>query len=746
MAQENGERASADGTVSSVVFRNRENGYTVLRVKTTGGEITAVGSVPGVNVGERVRLEGEWTAHPSYGQQLAVDSFEYGAPEGADALMQYLSSGAIKHLGASTARLLVDRFGADVLSVMENEPEKLVEVRGISLNRAREMGRQLRRQAGMRRLVEFFAKYKISPGVAVRAYGDMGEAALEAVRENPYVLAGERYGAQFHEADAMALDLGFEGDCHQRVEAAVIFELAHNLQNGHTFIPKTKLSDAARRMIDVGQDAADDAVEALCETGDIVNEHIAGQDACYLRHMARAESFVAERVTALARARKDSFAMRIAPIIDDLEREIGITYAPEQRRAVELAGSGGIMALTGGPGTGKTTCVRGILALFDALGLKTALCAPTGRAAKRMSELCAREALTVHRLLGAGISERGEPMFERDEADPIDADAVVVDEASMIDISLMRALLAAVKPDARVVIVGDADQLPSVGPGNVLSDILGSGAVPAVALTEIFRQAAQSDIIKNAHMINRGEVPVTEGARSDFFFMRRMTPERINETVVELCSHRLPHGMGIEPSQIQVLAPTRRHESGTYALNEKLREALNPQRPGVKEKKYGDFLYREGDRVMQIKNNYDIMWNSRDGQLCGKGVFNGDVGRIESIDIRRETLVVDFDAKLVAYGFEQLPELEPAFAMTVHKSQGSEYRAVVMALTRGASPSLMSRRVLYTAVTRARELFIAVGDPGAFESMALNDRRYRRYSGLRARLGAGIEQRARDGV
>jgi exodeoxyribonuclease V alpha subunit len=738
MAQGSGERASAEGTVSSVVFRNRENGYTVLRVKTPDGEITAVGSVPGVNVGERVRLDGEWTAHPSYGQQLKVEYFEYGAPEGADAVLQYLSSGALKHIGATTARLLVERFGADTLSVIENEPEKLLSVRGISLNKAREMGRQLRRQAGMRRLVEFLVKYKMGAGIAVRAYGDMGDEALDAVRENPYILTGERYGAQFHEADAMALDLGFEGDCHQRVEAAVIFELSYNLQNGHTFIPRAKLTDAARRMIEVGQDAVDDAVEALCETGDIVNENIAGEDACYLRHMAEAESFVAERVAALAGQRSEGDTARIAPIIDSLERDIGITYAPEQRRAVELAGSGGIMVLTGGPGTGKTTCVRGILALFDALGLKTALCAPTGRAAKRMSELCAREALTVHRLLGAGIGERGEPLFERDEAAPVDADAVVVDEASMIDISLMRALLAAVKPGGRVVIVGDADQLPSVGPGNVLSDILGSGAVPAVALTEVFRQAAESDIIKNAHMINRGEVPDIEETRSDFFFMRRMTPERISETVAELCSRRLPQSMGIEPAQIQVLAPTRRHDSGTYALNEQLREALNPQRPGVKEKKYGDFLYREGDRVMQIRNNYDIMWNSRDGQTCGKGVFNGDVGRVESIDTRRETLTVDYEDKLVAYSFEQLSELEPAFAMTVHKSQGSEYRAVVMALTRGASPSLMSRRVLYTAVTRARELFIAVGDPKAFASMALNDRRYRRYSGLRARLSASI--------
>jgi exodeoxyribonuclease V alpha subunit len=729
------EFARVEGVVAAVIFRNKENGYAVLRVKSDGGDVTAVGCMPGVEAGDRVKLQGEWTAHQTYGQQFKVDFFERSAPEGADGIYQYLASGALKHVGVSMARLLVDRFGADTLKVIESEPEKLLAVRGISPARAREMSERLRGQAGLRRLVEFLAGYSINPGVAIRLYGELGDGALDNVRENPYIIASERYGADFLDADGMALEMGFESDCPQRVEAAVLFELTHNLQNGHTFIPRGKLAEATDKLIDVGREAAEEAIDAMCETGDIVGENIAGEDACYLRHMYEAETYVAKRVAELAGdTAPEGDQPDIAGVIDGIEREQGITYAPEQRRAVEMAGAGGIMALTGGPGTGKTTCVRGILALFDALGLKTALCAPTGRAAKRMSELCSREAMTIHRLLGAGLSENGTHIFTHDETDPIKAGAVIVDEASMIDIALMRALLAAIPRRGRVVIVGDADQLPSVGPGNVLSDILGSGAAPSVLLTEIFRQAAESDIIKNAHMINRGELPNLDGRRSDFFFIRRTTPERINETVVQLCGERLPRGMGIEPAQIQVLAPTRRRDSGVEKLNEQLRETLNPPGRGIKEKKYGNFLFREGDRVMQTKNNYDIMWSGCDGRTRGKGVFNGDVGRVQAIDAGRETLTVDYEDKLVTYPFDQLAELEPAFAMTVHKSQGSEYRAVVMAITQGASPALLTRRVLYTAVTRARELFIAVGDPQIFASMVRNDRRLGRYSGLRARL------------
>ncbi|MDR2358152.1 MAG: ATP-dependent RecD-like DNA helicase [Oscillospiraceae bacterium] len=729
------EYAQIEGVVTAVVFRNRESGYAVLRVKADDGEVTAVGCMPDVAAGERVKLKGEWTAHRTYGQQFKAELFERGAPEGTDGIYQYLASGALKHVGAATARLLVDKFGADTLKVIENEPEKLLTVRGVSRAKAREMSGQLRRQAGLRRLVEFLAEYGIKPGVAIRLYGEMGDKALDSVRENPYIMTSEQYGANFPEADGMALGLGFGDDCPQRVEAAVLFELTHNLQNGHTFIPRGKLAEATDRLIGVGYGAAETAIDVMSETGDIVNETVAGEDACYLPHMYEAEEYVARRVSELAGdIAPGGTRADIERVIDDIEREQGITYAPEQRRAVELAGACGIMALTGGPGTGKTTCVRGILALFDALGLKTALCAPTGRAAKRMSEMCSRDALTIHRLLGAGLSENGAHVFAHDETDPIKADAVIADEASMIDITLMRALLAAVPRRGRVVIVGDADQLPSVGPGSVLSDILRSGAAPSVLLTEIFRQAAESDIIKNAHMINRGELPDLDGQRSDFFFIRRATPERVNETVVQLCGERLPRGMGIDPAQIQVLAPTRRRESGVEKLNEQLRETLNPPGRGIKEKKYGNFLFREGDRVMQTRNNYDIMLYGYDGQARGRGVFNGDVGRVQTIDAKRETLTVDYEDRMATYSFDQLNELEPAFAMTVHKSQGSEYRAVVMAITRGASPTLLTRRVLYTAVTRARELFIAVGDPQAFAAMVRNDRRLGRYSGLRARL------------
>ena len=725
------EETILEGMVTSVVFSNTENGYTILRLDTEDGNVAVTGYMPGVSAGERVLLGGVWTTHPQYGEQFKAETFEIKPPRGSDEIYRYLASGAIKNIGPAKARDIVDKFGADSLNVIENDPGKLAGIRGISPKNAKMISEGFRRQAGLRRLMDFLARYGIKPIIATRVYRDHGDGALEAVRENPYIITADSYGADFSEADSIALDMGFESDCPERVSAAVIFGLTHNLNNGHVFIPKAKLGSATDQLIGAGHEAINDAMEALCECGDIVIEMIAGEEACYLRHMHEAEHYAAERLSELLKSSdppEDLFGM-----IREIERKQGIKYADMQLKTLELAAKNGVIALTGGPGTGKTTTVRGILMLFDAMGLKSALCAPTGRAAKRLSETCGRGAATIHRMLGAAPGDDGRLMFDHDEQNPLKADAVIVDESSMIDVLLMRSLLAAMKRGCRLVMVGDADQLPPVGPGSVFADVIRSGAIPTAALTEIFRQASGSGIVRCAHNVNNGLMPDLTEKYPDLFFLRRPTEGQIAETVTELISERLPKNMGVDQSQIQVLSPTRKNTAGTVLLNERLREALNPGSAIKKEKQYGDFLFRSGDKVMQIRNNYDIMWKSAVGRPDGAGVFNGDVGLITDIDIDKETVTVDFEDKLVTYLFEQLPELEPAFAMTVHKSQGSEYHAVILAMAAGAPP-LLTRSVLYTAMTRAKKLLVIVGDSSVMESMVLNDRRQRRYSGLRARL------------
>jgi len=720
------------GTVTSVVYQNPDNGYTVLRLDTDEGIVTAVGTLPGVSPGEELILTGTWTNHPSYGEQFKAEAAERRLPTGADAIYAYLASGVIKNIGPAKARDIVAKFGDKALEIIEKEPERLAEIRGFSLRSAMEAGLAFRRQSGLRRLMEFLAPYGVRPVTAVRLFKYYGEDALEAVRENPYILTKEIIGADFFEADAIALSLGFDSDCPERVESAVLFELEYNLNNGHTFLPYDKLADATARLIGVPVETALEALDVLIEEGTVVRESVAGQDACYLAELYEAEVSAAQRLRAMVGS-PPPHGEDLTSLLSAVEREQGIAYAAQQKQAVELAARSRVMVLTGGPGTGKTTSVRGILALFDRLGLKTALCAPTGRAAKRLSEVTGREASTIHRMLGAGIDERDKLVFEHCEANPLRCDAVIVDEASMVDITLMAALLEAMPPGCRLVLVGDVDQLPSVGPGNVFSDILRCGLVPAVRLTEIFRQAEKSAIVRNAHLINSGKVPDLSDRAGDFFFLRRGTPESTAETIVSLCAERLPKNMGLDPSQIQVLSPTRKGPAGTVSLNARLQAALNPPAPDKKEKLYGDVVFREGDKVMQIRNNYDIMWKSADGFVTGTGVFNGDIGTIREVDFTREAVVVDFEDRLVTYPFDQLSELEPAWALTVHKAQGSEYKAVVLAASAGA-PQLLVRSVLYTAVTRARELLIIVGDRGVVESMVENDRRLRRYSGLRARL------------
>ena len=728
------ERNQIEGTVDAVIYQNEENGYTVLRVDAGDqGGITVVGCMPAIAPGESISVQGRWMRHASYGEQFKAEIIQRRMPAGEKAIYEYLASGAVRGIGAATARRMVEEFGEDALTVLEEEPERLTQIKGITRKRALAMGEAFRLQMGMRRLLDFLGEHGVALQLAMPLYRRYGDRALEVIRSNPYLLVDEELGVEFGVADQLALDVGIDGEDPQRIEAGLLFELSHNLMNGHTFLPRRKLLTATGQLIGVEGEALEDGLEALTERGEVVQEEVAGETACYLAELQEAEEYVSARLTEMA------WQELLPPdgleeILERIQREQGITYAPQQREAVALAAERQVMLLTGGPGTGKTTSLRGVLALFDALGLETALAAPTGRAAKRLGELCGMEGATIHRLLETQFDPgTGRLVFAHDESDPLRVDAVIVDETSMVDICLMRALLSALRSDCRLVLVGDPDQLPSVGPGNLFSDLIRSGAVPMVRLTEIFRQAAESGIVMNAHGVNEGKLPDLRNRSGDFFFLRRKEPARLADTVVELVSQRLPGRMGIPAEQIQVLSPTRKTVAGTASLNRAIQEALNPAAPGKGERRFGEYIFREGDRVMQVRNNYDLMWKDRDSLTSGMGVFNGDIGQILEVDNRNELLTVDFEGRIVEYSPDMLGELEPAYAVTVHKAQGSEYRAVVLAVS-NAAPVLLTRGVLYTAITRARELLVLVGDEEAVAHMTANDRQQRRYSGLRWRL------------
>lgn len=728
------ELVELSGTIDSVIYKNEENGYTVLRLRDGDGEsVTVVGCFPYAAPGESMIASGTWVNHSVHGRQFKAEFAQRLLPTSAAAIYDYLAGGSVKGVGPATAALIVDKFGDKTLDVLESSPEKLATIKGISLEKAKRISKDFRRQAGLRRIMEFVCSFGIRPLLAMRMYKFYGDEALELLRENPYILATSHIGGRFSEADALALEMGLDGVSRNRINAAALFELRHNLNNGHCFIPREKLAAVTAELINVELDDVDDGIAELVETGQIAYEEIAGCKACYLPEIYEAETDAAEHLARMCRNKFNEHA-DIPALIARIERRQGIKYAPLQQQTLTLALENQLVVITGGPGTGKTTSVRAILEMFRDLGIKTLLTAPTGRAAKRMSELSGEDAVTVHRLLGAKFAEDGDRVvFTKDENDRLDCGAVILDECSMVDITLIDALLRAMQDDARLVMVGDADQLPSVGPGNVFSAVIRSGVVPTMKLTEIFRQGDGSRIVSNAHMINRGEHPPLGDNKGDFFRLKRMQAASSVETIIELCAVRLPTKMNIPAEDIQVLSPTRRGEMGTKNLNRRLQERLNPPAEGKREKLFGDVTFREGDRVMQIKNNYDILWRAEDNSAAGSGIYNGDIGHIVSVDTESETLSVSFDGRIASYAFDSLLELEHAWAMTVHKSQGSEYRAVILALST-SSPILMTRDILYTAVTRARELLILVGDDQTAYQMIDNFRQSRRYTALRVRL------------
>lgn len=733
MDQEN-ELLELSGTVENIIYKNEENGYTVLRLKNDSGElVTVVGCFPYAAAGESMIISGSWMNHSVHGRQFKAEFAQRLLPTSANAIYQFLAGGSVKGIGPATASLIVNRFGDASLDVMLNSWEELTKIKGISSAKAQQISKSFRRQAGVRMLMEFVCSFGLRPILAMRMYKYYGDEALEALRANPYILCGSMIGGTFAEADAMALELGIEEHSKNRLGAAILFELSHNTGNGHCFIPREKLAAVTGELIGVEPEDVDECLEELIEGGQLCYEEIAGCRACYLPELYEAERDAAEQFARMSKRRFND-RVDVEKLLSRLESSQGIRYAPMQRSTLELALKNQIVVITGGPGTGKTTSIRAILAMFEQLGLKTLLTAPTGRAAKRMTELTGQEASTVHRLLGAKFDEDSDHVvFTKDESDRLDCDAVILDECSMVDICLMDALLKALPPDARLVMVGDADQLPPVGPGNVFSALIRSQVIPTVRLTEIFRQNEGSRIIRNAHMINRGEHPNLAENSGDFFRLKRLQAGTSVETITQLCSQRLPGKMGIPPEDIQVLSPTRKGELGTANLNRALQAVLNPPGKEKKEKLFGDAVFREGDRVMQIKNNYDILWKNASGTESGTGIYNGDIGVIDAIDPEAETITVNFDGRIAGFGFDSLIELEHAWAITVHKAQGSEYRAVILALSPG-SQMLLTRGVLYTAVTRAKELMIMVGDDQTAYQMIDNYRRSKRYTALRVRL------------
>lgn len=708
-------------------------------IEVNDGEelITAVGNLPFIDAGEELHLVGNWVTNQNYGEQFRVEAFERSKPASEAAMLKYLSSGAVKGVGPSTAEKIVKLFGGNALNVMENEPERLCAVRGITKPKAEKISEELKRLGGIREMMVQLGGYGISPAEAVRVWKFYGAQSIDCVRENPYCLCEDGVSIPFDRADQIAASLERPQDDLCRVRAGILHVIRHNLGNGHTCLPADKLTAAAAHLLGVDKSLTGEVLEDLKADASVISYVFREREFVFLPDLYRSEFYSAERIKMLLRFPAPTIT-GVDGRIEEVEREFGIQYAEGQKQAVREALSRGILILTGGPGTGKTTTLNAIIRLLELSGEKVLLAAPTGRAAKRMSELTGREAKTIHRLLQVEWDENDQPVFARNEKNLLECDALVIDELSMVDTALFEALLRALPLGRRLILVGDSDQLPSVGPGNVIGDLIGSGLLPVVQLRQVFRQSMQSLIVRNAHRIVAGEMPDLEIRNEDFFFLRCGDPARISATVVDLCKRRLPESYGFSAlTDIQVLTPSRKGELGTQELNKKLQQVLNPPDSRKSELRVNGSIFRVGDKVMQIRNDYNLPWTRSDGSV-GEGVFNGDLGIVQEIDRRVPVLTVRMDDRIVAYESEAAAELELAYAMTVHKSQGNEFPAVVIPMFRGA-PQLAYRNLLYTAVTRAKSLLILVGTPETVRNMVENNRKTRRYTGLLYLLTGGGE-------
>lgn len=720
------------GSVESIHFRNEENGFTVLELNNGAELVTVVGVLPFVSVGEELRVMGQWSNHPQFGPQMKAAFCERSLPATASAVLRYLSSGVIKGVGPATARSIVEAFGGDALKIIEEDPERLASVRGISKHKARQIRDEFIRQFGIREVMLKLGGYGITPDQALRVFKRFGAAAVDVIQQSPYLLCDEAIGIGFERTDAIAMQMGADPAGDERIAAGLRYVLRHNTGNGHTLLPREPLLKTASDLLGCGTDLADIAIDRLLDRHELEPFCMGGREFVALPALLEAERFIAGRLR-LMRASPPPPVPYDEADLCAIAHSRGLEQDELQNEAVRCALSEGMLILTGGPGTGKTTTLNAILTLLEGTDRKVLLCAPTGRAAQRMTELCGAPAKTIHRLLEVEWSENNRLRFSKNEQSPLDCDAVVVDELSMVDVTLFEALLRALPAGCRLILVGDADQLPSVGPGNLLQDIMESGLIPTVRLQKVFRQAGQSLIVTNAHKIVAGQPPDLTRRDGDFFLLEEGSSFRAARLVAQLCSERLPAAYGFSPmDDIQVLCPSRKRELGTASLNKALQEKLNPPRDGAREFPHNGFVFREGDKVMQVRNNYDIGWERDDGS-DGSGVFNGDIGVLVRVDRAGGVLSVRFDDRTAQYTGDDLNDLEPAYAITIHKSQGSEFDCVVLPLL-DMPPPLCYRNLLYTAVTRAKKLLVIVGRRSVVLQMVENNRKNRRYTALRALL------------
>ncbi len=722
------ELESVKGTVDQIIYSNDKNGWTVCDFETDDALICAVGYLPFATEGDSLELFGTWTLHPTYGEQFKVEYYEKCEPSDKASIEKYLASGIIKGVRSVTAKKIVAMFGTDTFNILRTDPQQLTRIKGISPSKATTIADSFNEQSGAQSVVMFLNKFGVTANFALKIFSQFGTDAVDKIKTNPYMLCSDVSGIGFKKVDKIGESLGFSADDEQRVCAGIEYILLYNSQNGHTYLPKDKLIKLSCEMLGITETAAENALVSLLMKSRLCSVRGDGFDKIYLYNMYWHERHCAQRLVALA-SKTVSLPKDIENIVDDAENECGIKLEASQREAVMQALSGSTAVITGGPGTGKTTIIRTLISALERLHLKAELCAPTGRAAKRMTQATGHEAKTIHRLLEMNYDDSVDVRsFARCERNPLTCDVVIVDEGSMIDIALFDSLTEALGPKTRLIIVGDSDQLPSVGAGNVLADIISCGHINVSRLTEIFRQAKESMIVMNAHAINAGKYPKSG---VDFFFMPSDSPSEIVSCIVDLCRRRLPAKYDIhDVFSIQVISPSKKGEAGIKNLNAALQDALNPPSDSKPEYKARENIYRKGDKVMQIKNNYNLQWKAVSGEAEGTGVFNGDVGIIEDVDRRNSKVSVVYDGdKRVFYDFLQLDEIDPAFAMTVHKSQGSEFDIVVMPMYK-APPMLLYRNLLYTAVTRAKKLVVLVGSERILKYMIDNNRQIERFSSL----------------
>ena len=720
-----------------MIFHNDENGYTVAVFETDEDSFTVVGNIPGAAPGKSYLLTGEFIEHPTYGEQFSVKSFEEQMPSTKEGIKEFLASGILKGVGQKTAAAMVSAFGEDTFKIIEKEPERLTEISGIGPKTAGRISEAFAKQRELAELTLRLQKYGIGAAYALRLYQTYGMDAMTVLEENPYRLIDDFYGIGFVKADRIAEKVGMKRDDPFRIQSGIRYTLSHFAGEGNTYLPEDELCQSASELLDISMEQIRENLKLMAFSGDIHLDMIDGRQVVYLMAFYMAEQSIAKRLRMLREARPKAIEGSTSQLIKRTEVATGIPLSDNQKAAVETSLDMGVSVITGGPGTGKTTIINSMIEILEDSGLKTAIAAPTGRAAKRITETSGHPASTIHRLLEYSYSEDDDRMhFGKNENDPLEFDAVIVDEASMIDLQLMDALVSAIRPGTRLIIVGDDDQLPSVGAGNVLRDIIASEYIYCTKLTEIFRQAAESMIVVNAHRINKGEYPDCNAKGKDFFLLRRNTEKEMLDTIRELCLERLPAYFDkLSPMRdIQVLTPVRKGNLGCVNMNEMLQSILNPPDEYKEEKKFRDKIFREGDKVMQIKNNYEMKWRDSEEFTEGEGIFNGDVGFIQTIDKDDGQLTVVFDGtKYVKYPFAQLEELELAYAVTVHKSQGSEFPIVIMPVS-WFPPVLATRNLLYTAVTRGKEAVVLVGSENKLWGMVDNNRISQRYSGLRYRL------------